>query len=245
MAKKKKSTTPAATATAINVTSSTKNTNEKTTEQADVSADDIETSVELLQVDTGDMVKVKQVLDEAVAGAFLDTVELTEDHRLENMKLGIMTVACIFAMVAQFAPMPFPESRPVLGICCASYFILSGVLQLIATFVDKDAIMVTLPTATELDYGKVNKDMTRYGLRIRTSFPRFDEFYSIVIEFEKKPDTPFVKKTWSVGKFFDGEGFFDEIALIEEVEGLFQKFKNKNYDKEKSTISDSGKKKNQ
>jgi Microsomal signal peptidase 25 kDa subunit (SPC25). len=111
----------------------------------------------LLQVDTGDIIKLKQILDETVANTFLseNTLEghdpraknigLVEDHKLNNIKLILMTVACIFAMIAQFSPLPFPESRPLLGICCAVYFMLSGVLQLITTFLDKDCILITKP----------------------------------------------------------------------------------------------------
>eukprot|EP00980_Cylindrotheca_fusiformis_P000360 scaffold91_cov127-Cylindrotheca_fusiformis.AAC.20 len=72
-----------------------------------------EDELELLQVDLGDMVKLKQILDEAVAATLLEKLE--EDYRLDNAKLTIMIVACLFAVVAQFAPVPFPDSRPLLG----------------------------------------------------------------------------------------------------------------------------------
>jgi hypothetical protein len=48
-------------------------------------------------------------------------------------------------MVAQFYPMPFPDSRPLLGVCCAAYFTASSVLQLIVTYLEKDCIMTTAP----------------------------------------------------------------------------------------------------
>ena len=69
-----------------------------------------EDELELLQVDLGDMIKLKQILDEAVAATVLEKLE--EDYRLDNFKLAIMIAACLFAVVAQFAPIPFPESRP-------------------------------------------------------------------------------------------------------------------------------------
>jgi len=188
---------------------------------------DVETEMELLQVDAGDMVKLKQILDETVAGTFVE-MDIREDHYLDNIKLTLMTVACAFAMIAQFSPVPFPECRPLLGVCCCVYFLLSGVLQLIATYLDRDAIMVTQPA---LEGGK-NEDMKKYGLRIRTSMPRFDEFYSVVIEFQGLKDSPFVKKTWSVGQFFDAEGMFDEIGLMEAVEAVFKRFEKADYDKD-------------
>jgi signal peptidase complex subunit 2 len=55
----------------------------------------------------------------------------------------LMFLSCVFAMVAQFYPIPFPESRPLLAVCCGAYFIISSILQVFVTFVDKDTIMFT------------------------------------------------------------------------------------------------------
>ena len=76
------------------------------------------------------MTKVKQVLDESLVACVLQQ-GYDEDQTLENVKLGLMAVACFLAMTAQFYPMPFPESRPLLGGCCFGYFLLSTVLQFI------------------------------------------------------------------------------------------------------------------
>lgn len=44
-----------------------------------------------------------------------------EDHTLNNAKLSVMALACVFAVTAQFWPQPFPESRALLAVCCARY----------------------------------------------------------------------------------------------------------------------------
>lgn len=199
----------------------------------------------LLQVDTGDIIKLKQILDETVANTFLseNTLEghdpraknigLVEDHKLNNIKLILMTVACIFAMIAQFSPLPFPESRPLLGFCCAVYFMLSGVLQLITTFLDKDCILITKPLPeTSAELSKKNPNLTKYGLRVRAIFPKFSEFYTVRIEFQDMENSPFAQKTWSVGQFFDKEGMFDEYGLQYEVEALYRKFESGKFDTE-------------
>jgi hypothetical protein len=51
---------------------------------------------------------------------YIQVVDLgyKENHYWDNIKLLLMMVACAFAMVAQFYPMPFPQSRPLLGVCC-------------------------------------------------------------------------------------------------------------------------------
>jgi signal peptidase complex subunit 2 len=181
----------------------------------------------LLQVDVGDQVKVKQVLDEAVAAAILDLDGMAENYSWDNTKLSIMALACVFALLAQFVPIPFPESRPVLGVCGSLYFVLSGVLQYITTFIDKDAILLTLPN---------QKALHQHGIRVRSSLPRFSEFYTVTLEFyynandtTKTQQARKVEKIWSVGQFFDNEGYFDEAGLIQEIEKLYKQFEEWNY----------------
>ena len=194
------------------------------------------TEVELLQVDVGDVIKLKQVLDETVAAALLDPdgPALAEDQRSDNIKLVIMLLACSFAFVAQFAPLPFPESRPVLGLCCTAYFILSGILQLVTTFYDQDSIMATNPVE-KAKYPAKNSDVEKCGNRVRTQLPRFSEYYTVILEFQRydggkgkggaaAAPGPYVSKTWSVGNFFDVDGFFAEDLLMDEVEKVYDTF---------------------
>ena len=63
-------------------------------------------------VDTGDSLKVKQILDETCVKAVLEK-GFAEDHTIDNIKITLMIIACLFAMTAQFYPMPFPQSRSV------------------------------------------------------------------------------------------------------------------------------------
>jgi hypothetical protein len=97
-----------------------------------------EVHVEAPQViETGDSVKVKQVLDDATCSTLVLACGIQPNYSIDNIKLLVMFVSCLFAVTAQFYPMPFPQSRPLLGICCFSYALLSGILQYIVTFVDK------------------------------------------------------------------------------------------------------------
>lgn len=212
---------------------------EDNNEEDDDDEDYEEDELELLQVDLGDMVKVKQVLDEAVASVVLENLD--EDYHWDNFKLIIMALACTFAMVAQFAPVPFPDSRPLLGVCGCSYFLLSGVLQLIATFIDKDAILLTEPLHPGKPNGSdgvvantKNETLKKHGVRVRSNMPRFSEWYTVILEFKMDGDqakVPHVEKKWSVGQFFDKEGFFDEFGLMKEVEHLYRRLERADYDK--------------
>eukprot|EP00978_Attheya_sp_CCMP212_P028552 scaffold98931_cov59-Attheya_sp.AAC.4 len=49
--------------------------------------------MELLQVDVGDVIKLKQILDETVAHAVLDVIPLEEDLKWDNIKLSLMAIA--------------------------------------------------------------------------------------------------------------------------------------------------------
>ena len=216
-------------------------------EEDDDEEEEEEEEMELLQVDVGDMIKVKQILDETVAATVLEQID--EDYHFDNFKLLLMAIACAFAMVAQFAPLPFPESRIVIGVCCASYFVLSTVLQLITTIIDQDCILLTRPLPkdgkkddpNDIDIiGRTifrkspkdikNKDLFGYGVRVRSQFERFSEWYTVILEFEQKKDTPCVEQKWSVGQFFDTEGMFDEIGLQMEVEKLYRRLEDADYD---------------
>ena len=104
------------------------------------------TVLTLTPVELGDTIQVRQALDELLSEALSnDSVGLYEDVGLENFKMGTMIVACIFAMTAQFAPIEFPDSRILLGVCCSAYFICSGILQFVVTFVEKDLMYTSEP----------------------------------------------------------------------------------------------------
>jgi len=196
------------------------------TATATATATTVEDELELLQVDVGDQVKLKQILDETVASTILEHV--AEDYRLDNMKLALMTTACLFACLAQFAPVPFPDCRPILGVCCCMYFLLSGVLQLITTFVDKDCILLTKPMPATAE--PKNQTLKEYGIRVRTNLPRFSEFYTLILEFQSMPDSPSVEQKWSVGNFFDVDGMFDEVGLVEAVKEVYRRLEAGKYD---------------
>ena len=224
MAKKKSGSKETPVATAVPIP-------DKEETKAGEDEDYEEDELELLQVDLGDMVKLKQILDEAVAATLLDKY-LEEDYRLDNIKLAIMIAACLFAVVAQFAPLPFPDSRLILGTCCCCYFVLSGILQLITTFIDQDAILLTKP----LPANKTgNKDLQKSGVKVRSQFPRFSEFYTVILEYRGMDKPPSVEQRWSVGHFFDKEGMFDEVGLQHEVDALFARLERGEYDKDTSS----------
>ncbi len=100
--------------------------------------------VEPHTIETGDILKVKQVLDDATIEA-LAKAGYEVNYSWDNFKILLMFLACGFALLGQFYPMPFPSSRLLLGGCVAAYATISGVLQYIVIFVDRDTIALTKP----------------------------------------------------------------------------------------------------
>ena len=95
-------------------------------------------------IETGDIMKVKQVLDDATIEAIgLAGYEI--NYAWDNFKMLLMVLACGFALTAQFYPLPFPDSRLLLGCCVGSYAFISALLQYFVSFVDKDTIAITKP----------------------------------------------------------------------------------------------------
>ncbi|CAB1108716.1 unnamed protein product [Ectocarpus sp. CCAP 1310/34] len=173
-------------------------------------------------VETGDTVKMKQIMDDAVIKAVLE-MGYEEDHTLNNAKLAVMALACVFAVTAQFWPQPFPESRALLAVCCFSYFTCSFGLHLIVTYWEKDLILATKRSSSR-SLGK--------GIFVRTDFPRFDEIYTVSVE-ERKPGSKPIEEQWHVGKYFDYEGNFDEWGMGDAVKNLVTRLEKRARDKKK------------
>mmetsp|Transcript_179 Transcript_179/g.224 ORF Transcript_179/g.224 Transcript_179/m.224 type:complete len:205 (-) Transcript_179:348-962(-) len=172
-------------------------------------------------IETGDSVKVKQVLDDATSETLIENGFLP-NYFWENMKLFLMFLSCVFAMIAQFYPIPFPDSRPLLGFCCAMYFVLSTILQGMITFIDKDIIMIGKPDQVT---GKV--------VLIRTNFQRFQEYFEVIIQYQeedtKLPPTCATTAKMYVGKYFTTKGEFDEAGYARDVLDHLERFNQQKY----------------
>jgi signal peptidase complex subunit 2 len=173
---------------------------------------------DLQTIETGDSVKVKQVLDEAIVEA-INNAGYQQNFYWENIKLLLMLLSCVFAMAAQFYPIPFPDSRPLLGICCASYFILSVVLQYVISYVDKDTIMITNPVPGP-----------EHEMRVRSSFPRYQHIFTLTIQprDEKSPNQTIGQMY--VGKYFTEKGEFDQVGFMLDVRRHVDRYQHKKYE---------------
>ena len=79
-------------------------------------------------INLGDTLTIKRLLDEATA-ATVENCNYPPDNTLSNIQLFWGVNAVLIAPLAHFYPLPFPESRTILFICCVCYFFCYGVLQ--------------------------------------------------------------------------------------------------------------------
>lgn len=203
-----------------------KNSDEKEEEDVDEEEEEVEVEVEEVEevvyvieevssenprtIETGDSVKVKQVFDDSTIECLNEKTEYPVDYGPENIKMILMFVSCLFAMIAQFYPIPFPESRPLLGVCCAGYFILSGVLQFIITVIDVDLVATTL--------AKKTKDANKFPpLMIRTRFEKYQEWLYVIIHYASDKNDEKVNDKISTGKMYVGKYFTEEGEFLENI----------------------------
>lgn len=202
-------------------------------EQINVSEElEIDKQEAVLTIETGDSIKVKQVLDDSTIACITEKCGYEANYTSDNWKLGLMFTACCFALTAQFYPVPFPKSIPLLGVCCATYFILSGIVQCIITFIDKDRILTTKESKTY-----VNGDLgsQKEALDIRTSFPRYQEWFTLIVHkhgdkgagSDTNPERAVAEMY--VGKYFTTSGDFDENRYHQDVRAHIKRFEGGKY----------------
>jgi signal peptidase complex subunit 2 len=137
-----------------------------------------------------------------------------EDHNLSNLKLALGTIACALALVAQFwpnplKPMPFPDSRPLLLVCCVLYFLLSFILQLITTFYEKDTILYTVPPGPESSF---HQALQGKRIKVSTRLNRFSIDYTLKFEVVDASGNTVVtdERVLKLTDYFEEKGAFHE-----------------------------------
>ena len=156
---------------------------------------------------------------------------------MSNLKLLIGFSGVGASLVSHVYPAPFPRNWWVLLWCCAFYFLMSGVLQLLLSFVELESILVLR--------GKKRADGSgrEPGLNISSNFPRFQEMYTLGVTRvpggslalmsapQFRPDLPdgnpaagCMQRSWSVEKFFDEDGVFAEEAFLAVCEKFLREY---------------------
>ena len=90
-------------------------------EEVDEKTSETNENPDLLIIETGDSIKVKQTFDDAIPFVLTEQGGLIQNVHGENFKMIIMVISCIVGLGTQFFPIPFPANRMILGVGCAWY----------------------------------------------------------------------------------------------------------------------------
>ena len=155
-----------------------------------------------------------------------------EDTSMSNLKLVVGFSAVGASLVSHVYPAPFPRNWMCLLLCCAYYFVMSGVLQLLLSYVELESIL--LLKAKRRDDSA--KPAVR-GLNISSNFPRFQNIYTLGLtpmsgsavmtmasspkfmpeEKNGNPAAFCAQRSWPVELYFDEEGTFLEEEFMTSV----------------------------
>jgi len=161
-----------------------------------------------------DVSAIKQSLDDAIIKYVTDNLEYQEDHSLSNIKLGLGALGCVLAVVAHFYPIPFPANKNILITCAACYFISSGILQYIASYLQQDVILFTKPAKA------------RKALEISSHMNKFDPKYTLTIKYKGgKSHTTFTKP---ITEWFTVEGVLADDVFTKQVKLALSQLEAKN-----------------
>jgi len=150
---------------------------------------------------------------------------------MSNLKLFIGFSAVGASLLSHVYPAPFPRNWWCLLFCCAIYFALSGVLQLLLSFVELESIILL----------RARKDAPKLavpGLNISSHFPRFQSTYTVGItpilggaitslasapaflpEEKGGNSSPnCMQRSWEIEEFFDEDGLFFEEEFMKSVD---------------------------
>ena len=191
----------------------------------------------VIRTNLGDTATIKRILDDAVINVLLGDADSTsdygfdEDTSMSNLKLFVGFSAVGSSLLSHVYPAPFPRNWWCLLACCAAYFALSSVLQLLLSFVELESILLLRGNAS-------CKARSIAGLNVSSSFPRFQHLYTLGVTPiptgrhllplaaapKFRPDVDggntephCLQRSWSVEKYFDEEGIFALEAFEADV----------------------------
>lgn len=117
---------------------------------------------------------MKRVLDDSAISFFITKKEFEEDFNISNWKIFLSFISALLGLLAHYYPEPYPKNYYILIFCILSYFFLSGILQLISMFVEKDFILFTKPKILQFN-------STPISIKVRSTLPKYDYHYTISI----------------------------------------------------------------
>jgi len=178
-----------------------------------MSSDEDEPCNECIRVDKWDGCAVKNALDDAVKNILIEKYKTVESHRLMDIRLGICFTsvgAAMFALLWDYLH-PFPQSKPILIACVASYFVLMGVLTFYTMYIERGIFV------------EAYQDNNKWT--ISSDMKRFEDEYTLSVEYSVGGTTNEAKLSKSASKWFTEEGDLINSKFEAEVSRLIESLK--------------------
>lgn len=102
--------------------------------------------MQIIKVDKWDGTAVKNALDDVVKNILIKKYDYIENFTLLDGRLVLSALAVMVASAALVWDYfhPFPESKPILIICVSIYFVLSIIIALYTTYMEKGIFAVAI-----------------------------------------------------------------------------------------------------
>merc|ERR1711879_749047 len=146
-------------------------------------------------IDVWDASAIKYRLDDAVVEYMTETKKKKENAFWTNVKIILGVIACVLAGSMYATATDYPENRNIIILCGGSYWILSGVLQFISSYIEGNIIFESKPDSS----GEI--------IRILSAASRKREDYELEVKVMKKNGDVFMTKgTHQFGNLFTEKG---------------------------------------
>ena len=181
----------------------------------------LEDEDEVEAVKLGDGPNMKRVLDEVCCALILDE-GYAEKHDVGNAKAYMGSVACVFALLAQFWPGKFPANYVPTAVCVGVYILLNAALTVYTHFCEGEVVLFSTP--------EEENQKGAPALVVTTRMARFSDVYRIQLSAGVAPldkptqpllgyvyppgsGAPIVDAQWRVGELFDVDGCLDSVRI--------------------------------
>ena len=130
------------------------------------------------------------------------------------MLLALGYTGCILAGVSHLYPIPFPDNTFLLIGCVAAYMVLSGCMQFIMSFIQKERIISTS-----------SKQGVWRG--VSSKLDKYSDLYCLTLEVLRGEKSKTVQLQKSYGAWFEESGAFHADLFKQDLAALIKKAKAK------------------
>mmetsp|Transcript_28797 Transcript_28797/g.72466 ORF Transcript_28797/g.72466 Transcript_28797/m.72466 type:complete len:196 (-) Transcript_28797:93-680(-) len=171
-------------------------------------------------VNVFDHAAVKVALDDEVIKELVGQGH-EQDNTHSNIRIVCGVVCCAAAVLAHFYPVPWPESRPAVAVCCLVFLLSNAALQWLAWAHGNTVLTTCASPPRRRTFGApVPARLPKpTPLIVRSWLPRFDHMYKLEIANRDEPGVS-ASASASITTWFSLDGHLDKPAFARFVRSL-------------------------